>query len=256
MTNVKNNAKVESPVDSTTGENNRLRGQIADIMGVDRWVEADYPTVAPVSVDEVILLFKGYPGIITIVGVGTNFPANYSPTADVLTLLTGRLVGHFEHSALGCTIEVSAGWQIKDVRARLAQVGQCVPSLDRFERGTIGGRLAAISSYVEIGRFDGWNNYLLGLEIITSDGEFLKIGGRSIKDVAGYNLKSLFTGSRGAIGMIASAIFRTKPLDNKLPVVERESQNAWSPSPAKQSAKYDPALKRLFDPRGRMRPGP
>ncbi len=250
--------RITNTNESVSTAKDKLRGQLFEIMGVDRWVVADYPAIALTTVEEVIRLMKGYPGTVMVVGTGTNFPLDYTPPPDVLNVLTGRLTERFEHSIAGCTVEVSAGWTVKEVRERLKQAGYRVPALDRFIQGSIGGRLASVSSLAVVGRFDGWNHFLLGLDVVTPEGELIRMGGRNIKDVAGYNLRSLFTGSRGAIGIIVGATFRTIPLEANLPQFPTaETKDKGSPEPIFYTgAKYEPSLKRLFDPRGRMCPGP
>jgi len=236
-----------APPGATTANPERLRERLTDLIGSDRWVNSSHPAVAPASEEEVAKLLQGYPGEIMVIGSGTNFTADYNPSSDALILLTARLASHFIHSISDQTVEISAGLPVMDVRRRLAAVGQLVPSLERFQTGTIGGRLAATPSRPD-GHLDGWAQSLLGLTVASPDGEILNFGGSCIKDVAGYDLRHLFTGSRGASGVILRAIFRCWPVE------------AWGtmhiePSLPPAPGRSDPVWRKLLDPKGRMRPG-
>ncbi len=225
----------------------RLRERLRDLLGVDRWVEANFPAVAPSAEEEVVKLLQSYPGEIMVIGQGTSFPSEFTPPSDALILLTSRLVEHFSYSAEDQVVEISAGWSLAEARSRLSSVGVVVPALERFPNGTIGGRLAGISSRHTGGR-DGWTQSLLGITVATPDGEKLQFGGRCIKDVAGYDLRHIFTGSRGNLGVILKAIFRCRP------------QSEWAAygypvSTPRPAGRISPVLRKLLDPKGRMRSG-
>lgn len=225
----------------------RLRERLDDLLGADRWVEAAHPAVAPASSSEVVRLLQGYPGELMVIGGGLSFGGDYRPPPDTLLLLTARLTSEFTHAADDSMVEVSAGWPVMDVRRRLAAAFALVPALERFDAGTIGGRLAAVSSRPTSGR-DGWVQSLLGLVVALPDGDLLELGGRCIKDVAGYDLCHLFTGSRGGAGVILRATFRCRP------------KEAWAAageisSTPHTAGRYDPVWRKLLDPKGRMRPG-
>ncbi|NQU04793.1 MAG: FAD-binding oxidoreductase, partial [Calditrichaeota bacterium] len=168
--------------------------------------------------------------------------------AEVLVLLTSSIKSEFSVSDIDQTLIVSAGWSIEEVNRRLERANFIIPALARFNKGTIGGRLAGISSRPVLNNGDGWMQSLLGLEVVLPSGEILKLGGQCIKDVAGYDLRHFFTGSHGAIGVITEAIFRCLPLNSFSREIETVDE-------IQSVGQFDPHWRKLFDPFGRMQTG-
>ena len=107
------------------------------------------------------------------------------------------------------TIRCGAGTPVADVAAALAEHGQCVAVPDG---GTIGGALAVGRSGI---RRLGWGpvrDTLLQARYVSSEGELVKAGGPTVKNVSGFDLCRLLVGSRGTVGFLAEVILRTRPL--------------------------------------------
>lgn len=225
----------------------KLQERLFELIGADRWVNGAYPAVEPVNADEVSHLLKGYPGPVIVVGNGTNFSADFDPGDETLVLLTRKLNEAPEVSHSNQVLTVQSGCSVNEINGVLSDEGFIVPALSRFEEGTVGGRLSSVSSRPNPEITDGWIQSLLGLEVVLPSGEILKLGGCCIKDVAGYDLKHLFTGTRGSAGVIVTAIFRCLPINSY-------SRNIQSPPPH-SIGRFDTQWRRLIDPMGRMRPG-
>ena len=189
----------------------KLRERLAELLNADRWVNGAYPIVEPHDKEEISKLLKGYPSPIVVVGSGCNFPNEFNPGPDTIVLLTRKIKSNFEISVKDQLVHVSAGWSVRDVNEKAKDKGYIIPALFRFKEGTVGGRLASYSSQPVKNSNDGWMQSLLGIEVALPSGEIFVCGGRNIKDVAGYDLKYLFTGSRGSMGVIVSANFRLYP---------------------------------------------
>ncbi len=231
---------------------NLLRERLKDLIGADRWIEGAYPIVEPVDTEEIQKILKGFTaGQIIVVGSGTNFPADFSPGKEVIILLTRKIRQVCEIDIHDQIIEVSCGFPIQEVNEELKQNSFIVPALSRFNKGTIGGRLASVSSRPAVKNDNGWMQSLLGIDIVLSSGELLTMGGRNIKDVAGYDMKYLFTGSRGAIGVISKAIFRCRPLSSYKSAYDKVDTGDAIPL----AGSLDKLWKNLFDPIGRMQRG-
>ena len=240
-----------------------LRQRLCDILGADRWIPGMFPTVAPVSTTEVSRLLKGYSGSVMVVGSGLSFPSDFNPGRDTLIILMNNLKEHLEISKADQTLTVSAGCDIGNVKTELNKSGIFVGSLDCLKGGTIGGRLASVSSRPTLSRPCGWVQDLLGVLVVLPSGDAVKLGGRCIKDVAGYDLRHLFTGSRGSAGVITGAVFRCKPLSVKVVSnvpFDTEQQNLLAPNGTFGTTQlpvssYDALWRKVFDPFSRMKPG-
>lgn len=76
---------------------------------------------------------------------------------------------------------------------------------------TIGGNLAENSGGPRGLKYGVTKDYVIGLEVITPQGEIIKTGGRTVKNVTGYDLTKLIVGSEGTLGIITKAILRLIP---------------------------------------------
>lgn len=76
---------------------------------------------------------------------------------------------------------------------------------------TIGGNVAENSGGLRGLRYGVTRDYVLGMEVVLPQGEVLWLGGKSVKDVAGYNLKDLFIGSEGTLGIITKVLLKLIP---------------------------------------------
>ena len=121
-----------------------------------------------------------------------------------------RILAH-EHGDMTATIE--AGATLRDVNQALAAHGQTLPLDPPFaDRATIGGLLATNDSGPLRHRFGTPRDLVIGIQLATTDGVLSKAGGQVVKNVAGYDLSKLVTGSFGSLAAIVSATFKLAPL--------------------------------------------
>ncbi|MCL4421751.1 MAG: FAD-binding protein [Actinobacteria bacterium] len=86
------------------------------------------------------------------------------------------------------------------------------PDPSSFEICSIGGNVATNAGGLCCVKYGVTTDYVLGIEVVLADGRALRLGGRTIKDVAGYDLKRLFVGSEGTLGVVTEATLRLRPL--------------------------------------------
>ncbi len=81
------------------------------------------------------------------------------------------------------------------------------------ERATVGGVLAANDSGALRLRYGGLRDLIIGMTMVLADGTIAKSGGKVVKNVAGYDLHKLMTGSFGTLGVITEVNFRLHPVE-------------------------------------------
>ncbi len=118
-----------------------------------------------------------------------------------------------QHAVGDLTVTVEAGTKFAAVQDILASAGQFL-ALDPAapESATMGGIVATADTGSLRQRYGGVRDQLLGITFVRADGQIAKAGGRVVKNVAGYDLMKLFTGSIGTLGIITQVTFRVYPL--------------------------------------------
>ena len=132
--------------------------------------------------------------------------------AAPVVVSTSRIdsVVHYEPADL--TLTAGAGMGMRDLAGRSGRNGQWLPAdSPGSDAGTLGAAVACGVSGPLRGRYGAIRDNVLGLEVVTGDGRVLRIGGRVVKNVAGYDLVRLFTGSRGSLGVITRVSVRLFP---------------------------------------------
>jgi glycolate oxidase FAD binding subunit len=145
-------------------------------------------------------------------GSGSKLGWGMPPERADLVLETKRLDRVIEHAASDLVVSAEAGVRLAELQKTLADTGQRL-CLDPPEPGaTLGGVIAAAASGPRRHRFGAPRDVLLGVTVALADGTLAKAGGKVVKNVAGYDLGKLFSGSLGTLGVIVSATFRLHPL--------------------------------------------
>ena len=133
-----------------------------------------------------------------------------SAKSIVSTHKLDRLIAH----AVGdLTITVEAGMKFARLQEILATAGQFLPLDPAYpDRATIGGIIATADTGSLRHRYGGVRDLLLGINFVRADGKIAKAGGRVVKNVAGYDMMKLFTGSYGTLGILTEVTLRVYPL--------------------------------------------
>ncbi|TQV70566.1 FAD-binding oxidoreductase [Exilibacterium tricleocarpae] len=123
-----------------------------------------------------------------------------------------RMTGIEEVDVKNHTMTVQAGVPLQSVQEAAAEVGLMFP-VDLGARGsaTIGGNIATNAGGNRVLRFGMTRQLVLGIEAVLADGTVIKSLGKVLKDNSGYDLKQLFIGSEGTLGVVTRAVLRLIP---------------------------------------------
>lgn len=150
---------------------------------------------------------------LVIRGAGTK-TAWGRPPKKIDALLSMRRLNHvLWHRQGDLTVTVEAGAPLHALNQTLSTHGQWLPLDPPFDdRATIGGLLATNDSGPRRHRFGTPRDLVIGIQLATTDRHLSKSGGQVVKNVAGYDLSKLVTGSFGQLAVIVSATFKLSPL--------------------------------------------
>jgi glycolate dehydrogenase FAD-binding subunit len=177
-------------------------------------------------------------------GGGTKMEWGNPPRAGELVLSMRRMNRVLEHAYGDMTATVEAGCSFQQLQDTLSAHGQRV-ALDPLwpDKATVGGILASNDSGPLRARFGSLRDLIIGITLVLSDGTVAKSGGKVVKNVAGYDLPKLATGSMGTLGMITQAIFRLHPMPRESRTLTFSAPNIKSIgqlAPAIQASKLVP----------------
>lgn len=133
-------------------------------------------------------------------------------SAANLIVSTTRLNQIIEHEPADLIAIAEAGVKLIDFNAKLKENGQWLP-LDPPDdgRATIGGVVATGLGGAQQFGYGRPRGSVIGMKVVLADGSVIKVGGRVVKNVAGYDLCKLFTGSYGSLGIITEINFKLRP---------------------------------------------
>jgi glycolate dehydrogenase FAD-binding subunit len=145
-------------------------------------------------------------------GGGTQIGIGAPPVRLDAVVVTRRLNGVVDYQPDDMTVTVEAGMMMAELQATLAERGQFLP-LDPplAARATVGGTVAANASGPWRCAYGSARDWLIGVRVVAPDGRIVKGGGRVVKNVAGYDLCKLYTGSLGTLGILAELTFKVLP---------------------------------------------
>ena len=152
---------------------------------------------------------------VVIQGGLTGLAGGATPQADELAISLERRNGIEEIDRASQTMTVLAGTPLQAVQQAAAEAGYLFP-LDLGARGscTIGGNISTNAGGNQVIRFGMMRNLVLGLEAVLADGSVVSSMNKMLKNNAGYDLKQLFIGTEGTLGVVTRAVLRLWP---KLP---------------------------------------
>jgi glycolate oxidase FAD binding subunit len=144
-------------------------------------------------------------------GAGTGLGWGTPPARCDLVIDLQAMDQVIEHAAGDLVARVQAGATIGQLASVLAGAGQQL-ALDAPAEATVGGVVATGTAGPRRFRYGAPRDLLIGITVVRADGVVAHSGGKVVKNVAGYDLGKLFSGSQGTLGVITEVTFRLHPL--------------------------------------------
>jgi glycolate oxidase FAD binding subunit len=145
-------------------------------------------------------------------GGGTKLDWGRPPQAVDLVVSTARLNRLVAHRHGDLTATVQAGMTLRDLNRALSGERQWLPLESAFDDATVGGLVATNDSGPARHRNGTPRDLVIGITLALTDGRLIKAGGTVVKNVAGYDLGKLVSGSHGTLAGIVDVTFKLVPI--------------------------------------------
>lgn len=190
---------------------------------------------------------------VRILGAGTKAGWGFPESKPSQVLKTTRLDQIVEHNQGDLTAILEAGVPLARAQELFGNVGQRLsldpPSTDGSAMATIGGAVASGDSGPLRHRYGAPRDLVVGMTVALSDGTLAQSGGKVIKNVAGYDLAKLFSGSFGTLGVITRVCVRLHPDPGSTVTLTASSADADGVRHLASILSHAPAEKECLDVR-------
>ena len=246
--------------------------QLADLLGPEAVVDArqlpeyairsftPYAAVKPTdpdAVSSVLAWATGAGAAVYPVGGRTQTDLGNPPARPGIAIDLCNLDRLVDFQPADLTITAQAGMTISGLQSILAQEGKYVPiSAPLAGKATIGGTLATGLSGPLRSAYGLPRDWLIGIRVIDAAGTQTSAGGKVVKNVTGYDLNRLYTGSLGTLAIITEATFKIAPAPAEWAVIVADfTSNAEATAACRslQSQPYAPLGLHVLNPAAAQR---
>jgi FAD/FMN-containing dehydrogenase len=213
---------IVSSLRAAVGDDSVRTGEGIEPRRLRDWAIAAEPGVVPVALvlprdtaDVAATMRACHAARVPVVVQGglTGLAGGATPVHGCVLLSLERMRAIERIDALDATLTAQAGVTLQSAQEAAQAAGWLLP-LDIGARGscTLGGNVATNAGGNRVLRYGTTRDLLLGLEVVLADGTVIESLGRMQKDNAGYDLKQLFVGSEGTLGVVTRVVMRLFPL--------------------------------------------
>ncbi len=165
------------------------------------------------QVSEILKLANEHLIPVTPRGGGTGLSGGAIPVKGGILLSLERMNRIIEIDPANMTATVEAGLITNEINVAAAAEGLYYAGYPMsLQSCFIGGNIAENAGGGKAIKYGVTGRYVLGLEVVLPGGEIINLGGKLVKNVAGYDLKNLIIGSEGTLGIVTQVILKLLPL--------------------------------------------
>lgn len=150
-------------------------------------------------------------------GAGTGKAGGCVPDSNSLVIDFSKMNQILEISKENLTARLQPGVILGDFRERLEELNLFYPpDPNSYAWCTIGGNIGTNAAGPSALKYGCTRDYILGLEVVTANGDLMRLGKQTVKGVVGYDLVSLICGSEGTLALVAEATVKLLPKPRNL----------------------------------------
>lgn len=180
--------------------------------GTTNWQSTPEVVVFPSSsenISEIMKLANDGNIPVTVRGAGTNLSGGSIPVSGGIVLCTARMNKILEIDAANFTVSAEVGVVLNDLNQELAKRNLFFPpDPQSFLAATLGGCVSENAGGPYALKYGVFKHYLLGMTAVLPSGAVLELGGKTVKNVTGYDLSLLLCGSEGTLAVITQVTLR------------------------------------------------
>ena len=164
------------------------------------------------DVSDVLKLAREHRAPVVTRGSGTGLSGGSVPLPGAVVLCLVKMDRILEVDTANLTLRAEAGAITQKIYDAADAVGLFYPpDPGSMKISTIGGNVAENSGGLRGLKYGVTRDYVMGMEVVLADGSICWLGNKCVKDVAGYNLRDLFIGSEGTLGVITQVLLKLLP---------------------------------------------
>jgi len=146
-------------------------------------------------------------------GAGSGLSGGAIPIFGGILLSLEKMNKVLEIDCANMMIVVEPGIVTNEINGLVAEHGLFFAGYPMsLESCFVGGNIAENAGGGKAVKYGVTGQYIMGLELVTPEGEIVTLGGKNVKDVTGYDIKKLIVGSEGTLGIVTKAIIKLSPL--------------------------------------------
>lgn len=172
--------------------------------------------VVPGNIEEIsqVLKLANQAGVpVTPRGAGTNISGSSIPVDGGIVVALHRFNRMIEIDTANLCAVVEPGVITGEFQRQVEALGLFYPpDPQALNMSTLGGNVATNAGGPRGFKYGVTRDYVLGFKMVLPDGRVLKVGGKTVKNVTGYDLTKLFVGSEGTLGIFTELTLRLIPL--------------------------------------------